>query len=725
MRRLSRFLPLLAVIALAAGLAWIGNSLLAQPEQAKPGKNLAAVVPKNLGGVAAAEAQSQLLPITHVSLYTSGIGFFQREGQVDGTAHIDLTFPIEDVNDLLKSLVLRDLGGGQIRAVGYDSKDPVEKALHGYVIDLSGNPSYGQILNQARGEKVELTWLAAEAKVASTVAGTIVGVEKQRIPLKEPGIAEREFLNLWSEKGLQSIQLAEITQIRFLNTFINSEVEQALAVVSQSRDVQQKTVRFYFAGKGKREVQIGYVVEHPVWKTSYRLVLDTKGKAYLQGWAIVENPTNEDWNDVNVSLISGRPVSFKMNLYEPLYVDRPLVELERFANLRPRIYEGDLEETGKVDALKERQQAEQKKGLPSPAAPGFARSAKSDMAMDKGFAGEAFQSTTQAVAQGGKLGDQFQYIIEHPVSLPRQKSAMLPIVNKDIGGIRVSIFNEKNLPTHPMLGLKLKNTTDLHLMQGPITVLDQGGYAGDALLDDLQPGEERLLSYAVDLGTEIKTESKPQAEQVVNLSIVKGIAHKTIVYRQTKNYVVKNRSDTERLVILEHPDQSPAYALVQPEKAPAKSRSFYRFELAVPAGATQQFPVVEERAMLEEIVLSNVDSRTMLLLVQSPAASPELKTALEKAIALKNQLAETQQKISDLQARITTISQDQQRQRDNMKVIPQTDPVYKKYLDKFLKQEEQIDTMRGQIEQLQVTANEQRQAYEAFLLNLNVGGKKT
>jgi hypothetical protein len=536
---------------------------------------------------------------------------------------------------------------------------------------------------------------------------------------------EREFLNLWSDKGLQSIQIAEITQMRFLNPYINGEVEQALEVVSRSHDVSQKSVRFYFAGKGKREVQIGYVVEHPVWKTSYRLVLDIKGKPYLQGWAIVENPTNEDWNDVQVSLISGRPVSFKMNLYEPLYVDRPLVELERFANLRPRIYEGDLEDAAKMNLLKERQQAEQKKALTSPAAPGFGRGAKSEMAMDKGFTGEEFRTTTQAVAQGSKMGDQFQYVIEHPVSLPRQKSAMLPIVNKDVTGTRVSIFNEANLQTHPMLGLKLKNTTDLHLMQGPVTVLDQGGYAGDALLDDLQPGEERMISYAVDLGTEIKTESKPQAQQVVNLAIVKGIAHKTIVYRQTKNYVVTNRSDTERLVILEHPDQSPNFTLVQPETAPAKSRSFYRFELAVPAGETKQFPVVEEREVLEEIVLSNVDSRTILLLSQSPAASPELKKALNKAIELKNELAETQRKISDLQAKITTIGQEQERQRDNMKVIPQTDPVYKKYLEKFLKQEEQIDSMRTQIEQLQVTADEQRRSYEAFLQNLTVCSKKS
>src|ERR1700746_1487076 len=109
------------------------------------------------------------------------------------------------------------------------------------------------------------------------------------------------------------------------------------------------------------------------------------------------------------------------------------------------------------------------------------------------------------MATASQLGDFFQYVIDNPVSLARQRSAMLPIVNKDVEGSRVSIYNQTIHPKFPMLGLKFKNTSGLHLMQGPITVFEGASYAGDARIrDDLQPNEERLIAYAVDLGTEVE-----------------------------------------------------------------------------------------------------------------------------------------------------------------------------------------------------------------------------
>ena len=56
------------------------------------------------------------LPIRQVVLFNSGVGYFQREGDVSGNAHVDLSFPTTDINDLLKSLVLQDLGGLTVAA---------------------------------------------------------------------------------------------------------------------------------------------------------------------------------------------------------------------------------------------------------------------------------------------------------------------------------------------------------------------------------------------------------------------------------------------------------------------------------------------------------------------------------------------------------------------------------------------------------------------------------
>src|SRR5207248_1229747 len=113
-----------------------------------------------------------------------------------------------------------------------------------------------------------------------------------------------------------------------------------------------------------------------------------------------------------------------------------------------------------------------------------------------------------SVAASEEIGDAFRYVIDDKVSLPRQKSALLPLLDKEVTAARVTIFNEGVHSKFPLLGLRFKNTTGEPLTQGPVTVFEEGSYAGDARLPDLQPDEERLISYAVDLGTEVKAEDK-------------------------------------------------------------------------------------------------------------------------------------------------------------------------------------------------------------------------
>src|SRR5205085_6110204 len=149
---------------------------------------------------------------------------------------------------------------------------------------------------------------------------------------------------LWCSDGMHSVKLAEVQRVRFLNPVMDTELKRALETLALSHDTQKKAVSLNFVGEGKRSVKVGYVVENPIWKTSYRLVLpkEKEDKPFLQGWAIVENPTDEDWKDVKMALVSGRPISFQMDLYTPLFVPRPTVELELFASLRPVAYSGDL-----------------------------------------------------------------------------------------------------------------------------------------------------------------------------------------------------------------------------------------------------------------------------------------------------------------------------------------------------------------------------------------------
>src|SRR5437899_11043618 len=347
----------MASFAGIAGLATLGALGLNALSSAGPGKG--APPPVEVAGSRSMTA----LPVTGCALFSSGVGYFERTGEVEGKARVDLTFPVTDINDLLKSMVLQDLGGGHIDAVSYESHDPIDKTLKSFAIDLTKNPSFGQILNQARGEKVEVVQQQA-ANQPGTLTGTVVGVEKQRQPAGKDAIVEIEVLNMWCAEGMRNVKLADIQRVRFLNPVMESEFRKALDVLTLSHDTQKKAVSLSFAGEGKRPVRVGYVIESPIWKTSYRMTLGENGKVYLQGWAVVENPSDEDWKDVRMNLISGRPISFQMDLYQPLYVPRPTVVPELFASLMPKTYEGGMERGNKgladLAALQESAPAEKK-----------------------------------------------------------------------------------------------------------------------------------------------------------------------------------------------------------------------------------------------------------------------------------------------------------------------------------------------------------------------------
>jgi hypothetical protein len=645
------------------------------------------------------------LPLTRVLLFTSGVAYFQREGEIEGNARIDLTFPVRDINDLLKSLIVQDEGGGPITAVSYDSSDPVDKTLKTFALDLTNNPSFGQLLNQARGEKIEVEWQGQLFK------GSLVGVERQKQIAAKDQVVEVELLNVLTAEGLRSLPLAQVQRVRFTNTTLDNEFHRALELLASSHNTQKRTVTLQFTGEGKRVVRVGYVVENPIWKTTYRLVLDRDKKPFLQGWAIVDNVTDEDWNQVALTLVSGRPISFRMDLYTPLYVPRPLVELELFAGLRPPSYSAPLDSA--TQALKAaelgRNQMMQDKLAAAPGK-GFApvKEGKFDIA----------QGVVPGVA-AQELGEYFLYVIKQPLSVARQKSSLVPLLNQNVEGTRVSIYNAGVLATHPLLGLKFKNATPLHLMQGPITVYEGNSYAGDARLADLQPNEERLLSYAIDLGVEVEPVAKSVPEQLTSVKIVKGILYVTHKLRQSKVYNIKNHTDQQRIVLLEHPFQA-NWKLTTPEQAAERSRDVYRFQVAVPAGKSVAQEVIEEQPRISQIILTTSDDQTIRLYLSSTVASPKVKEALEQAIALKIKLGETLRAVQQAERDIDALAKDQARLRANMERVPANSLPYQRYLKKLDEQETQIEALQEKVRTLRQTEEQQRKAYETFLLNLNV-----
>jgi hypothetical protein len=708
-RRVIAVAFLIGTGALASVVTW-----LVAPSSAQQGRPVPVAIPVVAG---------TQLPIAHVVLFSSGVGYFQREGEVQGNSRIDLSFPTPDINDLLKSMVLQDLGGGRISAVNYDSHDPIERTLKSYALNLTNNPTFGQILNQARGEKVEVVLQQTQAAQPAAITGVVIGVERKRDNVGKE-VIETEMVNLWCAEGMRSIRLGDVQRVRFLNPVMDSEVKKALETLALSHDTQKKTVTLNFTGEGKRSVKVGYVVENPIWKTSYRLILDKKGKPFLQGWAMVENTQDEDWTNVRMGLISGRPISFQMDLYQPLYVQRPVVEPELFASLRPPTY------SGTIKRLEEATRAPDPTDSPAPAKDMEKKDdAKEEAApvsrFPGGFGGmppkpklDPTTSVAPAVS-ATELGDYFQYGIEHPVTLPRQKSAMLPIINQEIEGDKVSIYNEQTHPKFALHGLKFRNTTKLHLMQGPITVFEGQSYAGDARIMDLQPKEERLISYAIDLGTEVEPVVVDPKDTITRIKIVKGILESTHLVRQSKIYNVKNRSEQDRVLLIEHPFQ-PEFKLITPKEPAERARDVYRFEVKVkPKGEAKQ-EVVEEQELLRTVAISNFDDETIKFFLSQKVISDKVKKAVQEATALRQKAASTKQDIAHNERRLGDIRKDQERLRENLKTVPPDSEAHKRYVKKFDQQETEIEQLQETIKKLQDREQQQQKEYEAFLVNLNV-----
>jgi hypothetical protein len=650
------------------------------------------------------------VPISTLVLFTSGVGYFQHDGTVDGNAKMELTFSTGQINDLLKSLVLRDLDGGTISSVTYSSRDPITRTLKSFSIDLTSNPTLSNLLIQTRGEAIAVTLASG-----NTLTGTIISVETRQASTGAKGEIAGEFLTMNTAAGVTSIALIDIQGIRFMRKEVQDDLAQALQVLSSSHGIEKKKVVLHFAGTGKRRVRVGYILESPVWKTSYRLVLGDAASHLLQGWALVENTSDTDWRTVALTLVSGRPITFTMDLYQPLYIQRPEVQLELYQSLRPQTNQMAMDDQASADeALAE---------APSPAPASPAASAKSAAPREllrassaAGAPGGDFSVSqgVTAAARGGQVGELFQYAIDKPVTLPRQQSAMLPILNQQVNGERYSLFNEGTDPKHPLNAVRLKNSSALHLMQGPITVFDAGTYAGDAQITDLAPGAEQLVTYAMDLDTEVQAVPGSSPVSLVSVRINRGIFLYTSKAQQERDYTIKNNGTKSRTVLIEHPYQ-PEWTLSSPKEPLERTRDAYRFSVPVSAGKSATLAVVQTRTVEQSIALSSLGGDQVALYLRNPVVSATVKAALQKLADLQQKAADTAAQRAVKEQRVSDISNDQSRIRANMDRLSQGSDLYKRYVKTLSDEEDELAKLRDDVVKLRDTEAVQRKAVSDYI----------
>ncbi len=686
------------------------------------------------------------LPIRKVVLYKHGVGYFVRQGVVSADRPVSLHFSKAQMNDLLKSLTVIDLSGSATGSIVYDSTKSIKQMLADYNFDLQGNVGLPQILMQFAGSKVNLV------VGDKTISGVITSVAKRKIIRKNTEL-DAFYVTIIDDNGhMRSFNTDELVSVDFLDGRLNSDLQHYLHILSQRHRKDEKTLTIKPQGQGMHRLLVSYITEAPAWKVSYRIILPDKntvnqpdidnnqsdttvdnGKIFLQGWAIVDNVSDEDWDNVELTLVSGLPVSFVQNLYDPLFIKRPIVRLASEMALSPVASEaawsynrppaGSIANIARLD----------RKGSTSRGGYGGRRGgyAKNKMAyladnavsmapmvsaraIDQQLRRLHAQTFTQAA------GDLFEYKIDHRVTIERNRSAMLPIVARNITGSQVDLYNEATRRENPLAAVHLKNTTDLTLEGGPVTVMLGGDYAGEAIFKTIKPHQQRYVAYAVDLGVHVNTKVGSKTQKVNMVTIDHGIMRMRRSIIETKIYNLSNQNEQSRVIIIEHPLR-PGWKLLGNNKPIETTDSYKRFRVSVPAGKTLAYSVREQRDNWQSLSVSNITPDQLSMYVSKNYISPDTRSKLEAIVKLKGHITTLKRKISSLEKERQSIYSDQQRLRNNLKSLGQSSSekeLRNRYINQLSNQENRLEDIRNSLKDLNNDLRSSQNQLDKLINNL-------
>lgn len=599
------------------------------------------------------------MPITRVVLYKHGVGYFEREGSVEGDGQIALTFKQPEVSDVLKSLTVLDLDGGHIASVSYDSTKPLEQLLADIAFTIPDHDSWVGLLPKIKGARVAL-----HTGVADPVEGLVLGVDTTERQTGD-GVVKVKLLSLLTDAGnVRMFDLHNLTSVEFLDPVLRRDLDFYLKTQLSSKRKDAKTFTFFAQGPGTRKVRISYTLEAPVWKATYRILLGEEDRGpMIQGWAVVDNTQDEDWENVRLSLIAGLPVSFVHDLYTPRYIKRPEVRVQETTGVLPPEVEDSIHyEAMLMDAETE---------AASEMAVGGVRSAMRKMrgpASAAAAAPSAISSTPTQVRER-KIGDLFEYEIERPVSIRRNQSALVPIVLRGFEGRPVLLYNKQNRAENPMRCVEFKNTTGLTLEGGPVTVLEAGNYVGEAMLETVKPDEERLIPYAVELGVHVLDNIDSHGEKVHRVVVRRGTLKTHYIQVQQTTYHFNNKSADEQIVTLEHPRESKEWKLFGPTEPKEITENFWRFRFPIAPREVTKFVVRQRQTLHQSFALIQAGDDQLAFWLEQKYLDRRTADLLRDILSKRQEIAAIEVKIQQLEKERAGIHNDQKRIRENLQSL--------------------------------------------------------
>lgn len=562
------------------------------------------------------------LPIVKMTLYKHGVGFYVRRGRVAEGA-VSLSFNKDEMNDVLKSLTAVALDGGQITGVDYETPEDKASLLARSSIQLSDEASLRDLLRDLRGRGVRV------ATTAETLTGTVVGAD---LPgEREPMAATVLSLYLPAERQVRPVRLGDILTLTLLDDRAADDLAYFLETSLAEENKRAVTVRLT---PGTADLSLSYIASSPVWRVSYRLVADAtegagEGAGLLQGWALFDNTLDEDLVDVDLTFVAGMPISFIYDLYTPFTPARPVVKEQARAVAGPV----EFEET--VDAIGFGAPAGKMAMRALAAAPDMRPRAAPQMTA------EDLARSTAVTATGQAQGEFFSYVVAAPITVRRGRSAMAPILQTPLKFRKERIYNGAKQPRNPVITLRFTNDTGLTLERGPLTVIEAGEYAGEAMLPFTGPGGEIALAYAVDLGVTVTEE--PGAEHVLSaVNIVDGM----LVIQEWDNrwitYRIKNSNPTAVKITLECA-RIGGYERYDTPAPAEQTETFDRHVVDVPGRGLASFTARQRRLLSRREEIRKLSLAHLAAWLRDKALDQQTYDRLQEVLALYDRIAEHEQ----------------------------------------------------------------------------------
>jgi hypothetical protein len=611
-------------------------------------------------------------PVKSITLSSGGLAEIRRTASLDGDGEIRIEVPLDQVNDILKSLVVFD-PKGTVKDLSLAGPNPLDETFKNLPFTPDDLTSLPRLLMSLKGSKVTI-------QGKNTGAGTILGVETEK---KAEG-AEVSFLNLLADDGeIARYEIDGSSVIKFDDPAVRAKIASAIGVVGNNVTDTARSIVVKIDGKGKRSVDFSYVVAAPIWKTSYRVVVGADGKARLQAWAVLENATGEDWKDVGIVLNSSSPVTLTQRLHDRYWKTRDELPIAVDNVGIPHADTGNRAKGGFAPAVQNMRAAEA----------GLAYADTMAMAPSPEMA-----YAQSATASEGDISATFK--LDGNYDIRNGDTVSVPIVDKEVAAELVSLFRPDRGDTHPISAVSLENTTGVSLPGGILTVYDnKGGYIGDSSLVGLPNGDTRMSSFALD--KKVNIESKVDSGiKTVEIKVVDGVLVTKNVIREETIYVIRGATDADRTVLIEHPKRD-GWEFTSPD-IKSESATDYRLKVKVAKGETREVKAVFARSGGESYQLADLNAAD-LVQWSSTALDPVIKDKLNELSRAKKDEYETRRQLERAGEEHNALQASQERTRENLKVMPAGTDQQKEYVEKLSEIEKRIEKNEVEQEQMRET----------------------